>query len=201
MFFSFGIELEQGAGRNSPVAPSYSRLSSIHPADKSTHLCGTHSTKMCFSPRATSPDSPSAVGGRIELILGLIHCFVLCSQAQLCLGPMFAGKSSELIKRIQRHEAAKESCLVVNYAADTRYCDDNCICTHDGVRMNALRCERLEDIRLTARDYSVIGIDEGQFFPDLSECAESLANEGKIVIIAALDGPIRLSQFLVYFLP
>ena len=37
-------------------------------------------------------------------------------------------------------------------------------------------------------DFDVIGIDEGQFFPDIVEFSESAANSGKIVVIAALDG-------------
>lgn len=37
----------------------------------------------------------------------------------------------------------------------------------------------------------MIGIDEGQFFPDIVEFSEHAANAGKIVIIAALDGCVR----------
>ena len=45
------------------------------------------------------------------------------------------------------------------------------------------------------RDYDVIGIDEGQFFPDIIEFAESMANNGKTVIVAALDGTYQRKGF------
>lgn len=44
-------------------------------------------------------------------------------------------------------------------------------------------------------DVEVIGIDEGQFFPDLVEFAERMANAGKIVIVAALDGTFQRKPF------
>jgi thymidine kinase len=44
----------------------------------------------------------------------------------------------------------------------------------------------------------VIGIDEGQFFPDLIEFVETCANEGVTVIIAALDGNF-LRKVRIYF--
>jgi thymidine kinase len=36
--------------------------------------------------------------------------------------------------------------------------------------------------------YDVIGIDEGQFFPDIVSGCEALAKAGKTVIVAGLDG-------------
>ena len=41
----------------------------------------------------------------------------------------------------------------------------------------------------------MIGIDEGQFFPDLVEFCEAMANYGKIVIVAALDGTFQMKPF------
>ena len=49
---------------------------------------------------------------------------------ELIIGPMFAGKSTELLRRVQRHAISGKSCLYVKYAADTRY-DNDCISTHD----------------------------------------------------------------------
>ncbi|VDK53572.1 unnamed protein product [Anisakis simplex] len=43
--------------------------------------------------------------------------------------------------------------------------------------------------------HTVIAIDEGQFFPDIVECCEKLANMGKIVIVAALDGDYNRKEF------
>jgi len=49
---------------------------------------------------------------------------------ELIIGPMFAGKSTELLRRVRRHGISGKSCLYVKYAADTRY-DIACISTHD----------------------------------------------------------------------
>lgn len=40
---------------------------------------------------------------------------------ELILGPMFAGKSTELLRRVRRHEIAGSKCLRIKYAADCRY--------------------------------------------------------------------------------
>jgi hypothetical protein len=49
---------------------------------------------------------------------------------EMIIGPMFAGKSTELLRRVRRLEIAGKKCLHVKYAADTRY-DADCITTHD----------------------------------------------------------------------
>lgn len=49
---------------------------------------------------------------------------------EMIIGPMFAGKSTELLRRVRRLEIAGKKCLYVKYAADTRY-DADCITTHD----------------------------------------------------------------------
>jgi thymidine kinase len=49
---------------------------------------------------------------------------------ELIIGPMFAGKTTELLRRVQRHAISGKSCLYIKYAADTRY-DISCIATHD----------------------------------------------------------------------
>ena len=37
----------------------------------------------------------------------------------------------------------------------------------------------------------MLGIDEGQFFPDIVPFCEEMANAGKLVIVAALDGTFQ----------
>ena len=49
---------------------------------------------------------------------------------ELIIGPMFAGKSTELLRRVKRHEISGKSCLYVKFAADVRY-DAASIATHD----------------------------------------------------------------------
>jgi len=59
----------------------------------------------------------------------------------------------------------------------------------------ALPCSKLEQAKPIIEEYEVIGIDEGQFFPDLVSFAEEAANLGKIVIVSALDGTFQRKPF------
>ncbi|CAM4553948.1 unnamed protein product [Lepidochelys kempii] len=57
--------------------------------------------------------------------------------------------------------------------------------------MEALSACYLKDVHQEALGSAVIGIDEGQFFPDIVEFCEAMANAGKTVIVAALDGTFQ----------
>lgn len=107
---------------------------------------------------------------------------------------MFAGKSTELIRRIRRHTVARESCVVIKYKNDLRYSSDK-IATHDKQLWESVPCMRLEEARSHVAYCTVIGIDEGQFFPDIVSFCEEMANAGKIVIVAALDGTFERKPF------
>ena len=85
---------------------------------------------------------------------------------ELVLGPMFSGKSTELQRRIRRFKIANKSCVVVKYIFDTRYASKE-MATHDKTLMEALPAKTIGDIFSELKDYEVIGIDEGQFFPDV----------------------------------
>jgi thymidine kinase len=50
---------------------------------------------------------------------------------ELILGPMFSGKSSELLRKVRRFEVAKKRCLVINYTHDNRYSNEDVMSTHD----------------------------------------------------------------------
>lgn len=115
---------------------------------------------------------------------------------QLIIGPMWAEKTSELIRRCRRYKHAGKKCVMVKYIEDRRYSEDF-IVTHDGNKYEAIACKKLEDIKhqLDILDYDVMGIDEGQFYDDIVEFCEEMANEGKIVIVAALDGTFERKPF------
>ena len=112
---------------------------------------------------------------------------------QLILGPMFSGKSTELIRRLKRFQVAKYDVLILKYAKDVRY-DEYGIATHDRQTLPAVAATSLTELTETAKTYDVIGIDEGQFFPDVA-WAEDMANIGKVVLIAALDGTYQRKPF------
>ncbi|XP_072339694.1 thymidine kinase, cytosolic [Scyliorhinus torazame] len=115
-------------------------------------------------------------------------------QIQIIFGPMFSGKSTELMRRVRRFQIAQYDCLVVKYAKDTRYSKED-LATHDKLTMQAVPATKLSEVFQEAEKSSVIGIDEGQFFPDCVEFAEEMANRGKTVIVAALDGTFQRKAF------
>ncbi|KAK7820166.1 hypothetical protein U0070_003577 [Myodes glareolus] len=114
-------------------------------------------------------------------------------QIQVILGPMFSGKSTELMRRVRCFQIAQNKCLVIKYAKDTHYSSN--FCTHDRNSMDALPACRLQDVAQEALGVSVIGINEGQFFPHILEFCELIVNAGKTVIVAALDGTFQRKAF------
>eukprot|EP00118_Oscarella_pearsei_P026207 m.309607 g.309607 ORF g.309607 m.309607 type:complete len:274 (+) comp47071_c0_seq1:273-1094(+) len=115
-------------------------------------------------------------------------------QIQLILGPMFSGKTTELLRRIKRYAIANHSCVMIKYDKDKRYAENN-ISTHDKQVRSALSCARLFDLKSQVLKYEVVGIDEAQFFPDIVDFCEELADSGRTVIVAALDGTFQRKPF------
>ncbi|XP_003741634.1 thymidine kinase, cytosolic [Galendromus occidentalis] len=113
---------------------------------------------------------------------------------QLIVGPMFSGKTTELIRRMRRYDVSNHRCYLIKYAKDDRYDAEN-VSTHDQAKMTASVCLRLADVEAAALNFDVIGVDEGQFFPDVVCFAEKMAGLGKVVIVAALDGTYQREGF------
>ncbi|KAA6383903.1 MAG: thymidine kinase, partial [Streblomastix strix] len=87
---------------------------------------------------------------------------------ELIQGPMFAGKTTELIQRVEEEQRAGRNCVVFKYQFDTRY-SESMISTHDHRMIPAVPCKELAAHDAEASRAQVIAIDEGQFFPDLLE--------------------------------
>jgi thymidine kinase len=107
---------------------------------------------------------------------------------EVICGPMFSGKSEELIRRLRRSMIARKRVQVFKPAIDTRYSDDE-IVSHGDLRMKSEVVGGAGEIqdRIDWRS-EVIGVDEANFMgPDLVPIAEKLADSGKQVIIAGLD--------------
>jgi thymidine kinase len=107
---------------------------------------------------------------------------------EVIVGSMFSGKSEELIRRLRRAQIARQRVQIFKPAIDDRYATDQ-IVSHSEMRIpsRAVRTAR-ELLEAVAPDTEVIGIDEGQFFDqELPLVCDTLANEGKRVIVAGLD--------------
>ncbi len=103
-------------------------------------------------------------------------------------GPMFSGKSEELIRRLRRATIARKRVQVFKPSIDTRY-SENEIVTHADSRMRSEAVDSAAGL-LAKLDWrtQVVGIDEANFFgADLLPIADRLAVSGKQVTIAGLD--------------
>jgi thymidine kinase len=103
-------------------------------------------------------------------------------------GPMFSGKSEELMRRLRRAMIARKRVQVFKPAIDQRYSSDE-IVSHNDSRMKSQVIQRASEIMPQVDPRTeVLGIDEANFFgPDLVDVATQLADGGKQVIIAGLD--------------
>lgn len=107
---------------------------------------------------------------------------------EVICGPMFSGKSEELMRRLRRSMIARKRVQVFKPSIDTRYSADD-IVSHGQVRMKSEPLNSAADImsKLDART-QVIGIDESNFFgPELVPVVNHLADTGRQVVIAGLD--------------
>jgi thymidine kinase len=114
---------------------------------------------------------------------------------EVVCGPMFSGKSEELVRRIRQAELAGERCVLCKPALDVRYSAVDVV-THDGQRRTALAVHDGADVLAAARDAEVVGIDEAQFLaPDVVPAVERLVAGGARVIVAGLDRDYRGEPF------
>ena len=108
---------------------------------------------------------------------------------EIFLGPMFAGKSTEIIRRIRKMKFIGKKILVVKPQIDNRYNEDK-ITSHDYETADCIIVTNLSE--LNVKDYNTIIIDEGQFFNDLKEYVISWVDIFDInVVVAGLDGDFQ----------
>jgi len=111
---------------------------------------------------------------------------------EVITGPMFSGKSEELIRRLRRAAIARLRLQVFKPAMDSRYAEEE-IVSHSQWRIPSVAVEASKEIvqRLDPRT-EVVGIDEAQFLDDeLPGICSHLANLGKRVVVAGLDMDYR----------
>ena len=116
----------------------------------------------------------------------------------LILSCMFAGKTETLITYARKYLLSKKKVVLIKYLRDTRYGSE--ICSHNGNKVSAtFECENLNSIKNTeeVKNADVVLIDEVQFFKDSPEVCDEFANDGKIVVLAGLNGTYKRGEFPV----
>ena len=114
---------------------------------------------------------------------------------EVICGPMFSGKSEEMIRRLRRAEIAGQRVAIFKPRIDDRY-DATDVVSHAGARMRAVSVETVPELVARAAGHDVVGIDEVQFFDaSIVPAALSLADAGVRVVATGLDQDFRRLPF------
>jgi thymidine kinase len=107
---------------------------------------------------------------------------------EVVVGPMYSGKTEELIRRLRRAQIARQKVQVFKPQFDSRYSNDHVV-SHSALRIASKTVASARALLdAVAPDTEVVGIDEGQFFDlELPLICNTLADDGKRVIVAGLD--------------
>lgn len=115
---------------------------------------------------------------------------------EVVIGPMYSGKSEELIRRLKRAKIAKQNVVVFKPIIDDRYSKEDVV-SHSGYTINAIPIKDSSEMyKYINEDTQVVGIDEVQFFDEaVVDMAIGLADRGIRVIAAGLDMDFKGEPF------
>ena len=106
---------------------------------------------------------------------------------EIICGPMFSGKTEELIRRLVRAQIAKQRVAIFKPTSDDRY-DEDYIVSHNQRKIKSIQVSDTNVILDYCNKADVFGIDEAQFFDNsITMICRQLANEGKRVVVAGLE--------------
>ncbi len=117
----------------------------------------------------------------------------LHAQLEVICGPMFSGKSEELIRRLRRAKIAQQQVATFKHSLDNRHALE-CVVSHNGTKLEAYPIDTEEKILEVVQQHNitVIGIDEAQFFSSaLIPIVCKLLERDRRVIVAGLDRDFR----------
>ena len=115
---------------------------------------------------------------------------------EVITGPMFCGKTDELLRRLRRAIIAKQKIQVFKPGFDIRYSNEK-VTSHAGNEYNAYPVENISEVpTLLLDDVTLVAIDEAQFFGEkIIDVIQALVNKGIRVIVAGLDMDFRGEPF------
>lgn len=117
---------------------------------------------------------------------------------EVICGPMFAGKSEELIRRIKRIEYAKKKVIVFKPLIDNRY-SENEVVSHNKRKTKCYNLSTSSDVyKYISEDTYAVAFDEVQFMDEgILDVCQELADKGIRVICAGLDNDFRGEPFSI----
>lgn len=115
---------------------------------------------------------------------------------EVITGPMFCGKTDELLRRLRRAIIAKQKIQVFKPGFDIRYSNEK-VTSHAGNEYDATPIENTTEISaLLLNDVTLVAIDEAQFFgEEIFPVVQDLVERGIRVIVAGLDMDFRGEPF------
>jgi len=115
---------------------------------------------------------------------------------EVITGPMYAGKTEELIRRVKRLEYAEQNVIVFKPTIDDRYAADEVV-SHNHTRTRSINITKAAEIMTyVEKDTDVVAIDEVQFLDEEAVAiCEYLADHGIRVIVSGLDRDFRGEPF------
>jgi len=121
---------------------------------------------------------------------------MMSGAVEVVCGPMFSGKTEELIRRVRRAQIARQKIQIFKPAIDNRYHETNVV-SHVGLSVEAVPVESSLGILTKVYDSTrVVAIDEVQFFDnDIILVIKKLSRRGIRVICAGLDQDYTGSSF------
>lgn len=107
---------------------------------------------------------------------------------EVICGPMFSGKTEELIRRMRLSIIAKQRVQIFKPTTDNRFSEEH-IASHNEQKITCTPVTDAAKILELVGDHTrVVGIDEAQFFDDtIVTVCQKLANRGLRVIVTGLD--------------
>ena len=114
---------------------------------------------------------------------------------EVICGPMFSGKTEELIRRLVRAQIAKQRVAIFKPNIDSRFAEQY-IVSHNQRKIKSIQIQQTEIILDYQDKADVFGIDEAQFFDkSIVQICRSLANAGKRVVVAGLEKDYLAQNF------
>ena len=107
---------------------------------------------------------------------------------EVIAGPMYCGKTEELIRQVKRASIGKRHIQVFKHAIDTRYGTDRKVFSHAGLSFESeLISDAQEILNNTDKKTEIVAIDEAQWFgAPLVPVVQKLVDKGKHVLVAGL---------------
>ena len=114
----------------------------------------------------------------------------------LLLGPIFSGKTTQLIDKVRKARFEAKTSILVSFSAELNVFQTPPAATHDGTKFENKTGKTLYENLDVMKEYDVVAIDNGQFFPDLVEVVCYLGSIGKEVVVACLNSDYNLEPFI-----